>query len=268
MPGPVIHRAPIACASCGRAASQVRAHLIIDGRYSCKACRAARARLDQFWRHASSSDDPSACWLWTGLVDQDGYGLLTRGSRHDTTGRRAHRYSYMLLVGAIPAGMMIRHRCDQPACVNPHHLEPGTNIENMRDAVDRGRVSAGERHHSSRLTATIVASIRERYATTDVTVAELARDHGVYGSAIKQLLTGAAWRSAGGPISTIRDEQPDRTVLRGERNGRSKLTVDQVRDVRGLRAAGWTISALSRRFGIARIIVSKIIDRRLWSTVD
>jgi hypothetical protein len=52
---------------------------------------------------------------------------------------RAHRASYSLFVGAIPEGMVVRHKCDNPPCVNPRHLQVGTLGDNNQDTWDRGR---------------------------------------------------------------------------------------------------------------------------------
>ena len=51
----------------------------------------------------------------------------------------AHRTAYALLVGPIPAGAVLRHGCDEPRCVRPDHLRPGTHAENAADRVARGR---------------------------------------------------------------------------------------------------------------------------------
>ncbi|PYY63599.1 HNH endonuclease [Curtobacterium sp. MCPF17_003] len=67
------------------------------------------------------------CWRWTGYLMPAGYGQYTVGRRHYL----AHRIAYELLVGPIPAGMFIDHRCFNRACVNPEHLRAVTNKQNM-----------------------------------------------------------------------------------------------------------------------------------------
>lgn len=67
------------------------------------------------------------CWLWKGQKTQDGYGRFS--ARGESV--RAHRYTYELFVGKIPNGLVIDHLCRNRSCVNPLHLEPVTNRENL-----------------------------------------------------------------------------------------------------------------------------------------
>ena len=73
------------------------------------------------------------CWLWTGYVTVDGYGIIRVGGR----AQGAHRLAYELYVGPIPAGLEIDHLCQTRNCVNPEHLEPVTREENARRAGER-----------------------------------------------------------------------------------------------------------------------------------
>jgi len=79
------------------------------------------------------------CWPWTGSKTLKGYGQL----RWKYNSLVASRVSYELYVGPIPEGLMVRHRCDNPSCVNPDHLELGTAADNSADMVQRGRHNNG-----------------------------------------------------------------------------------------------------------------------------
>jgi len=85
----------------------------------------------------------NGCWVYSGHKDSKGYGAVRVGSRKDGTRRmeKAHRYAWSLINGAIPKGMMILHRCDNPSCVKPGHLFVGTNQDNMDDMVRKGRAN-------------------------------------------------------------------------------------------------------------------------------
>ena len=82
----------------------------------------------------------SGCWLWTDTLTTTGYGLLRIGRKK----KLAHRLAYTLFKGEIPAGLQVNHVCDVRHCVNPEHLKLGTQKDNIREAVDKGRMAIGK----------------------------------------------------------------------------------------------------------------------------
>ncbi|WP_372356962.1 HNH endonuclease signature motif containing protein [Xanthomonas sp. NCPPB 3443] len=90
----------------------------------------------------------TGCWLWTGATDTLGYGLITVARQKSGA---AHRAAYAELVGPIPRGMAVCHRCDTPSCCNPEHLFLGSQAENMRDASAKARISACRLTHQQAL---------------------------------------------------------------------------------------------------------------------
>jgi hypothetical protein len=92
--------------------------------------------VDRFW---SSVTKTTTCWLWTGETNSTGYGRFTQwiggGRRRILT----HRMSFWLANGSLPT--VVRHACDTPLCVRPEHLLAGTQADNIRDAVERGRAN-------------------------------------------------------------------------------------------------------------------------------
>lgn len=88
---------------------------------------------DRFLKSISS--DASGCWLWSANGVAKGYGQLSFRKRKIL----AHRISYELHKGEIPSGMLVLHKCDVPACVNPSHLFIGTHADNIHDCMSKGR---------------------------------------------------------------------------------------------------------------------------------
>ncbi len=82
-----------------------------------------------------SRQDGNGCRLWRKCRCSTGYGVIKVGGR----GRRAHRVAYEVLVGPIPDGQFVMHRCDNRACVNVDHLALGTHKDNMQDMNLKGR---------------------------------------------------------------------------------------------------------------------------------
>lgn len=89
-------------------------------------------------------DTTTGCWVWVRQRNKHGYGHVCVGTRRSNTGKTcgigagAHRVSYELHIGKIPAGLQIDHLCRNRACVNPQHLEPVSAKEN----VNRGETIA------------------------------------------------------------------------------------------------------------------------------
>ncbi len=95
---------------------------------------------ERFW-NKTDKRGPDECWPWKGSTNEWGYGQFYQ----DQERIKAHRWSYKNFVGPIPEGKLVRHTCDNPRCVNHAHLIVGTSQDNSNDAVERGRMSKGDR---------------------------------------------------------------------------------------------------------------------------
>ena len=86
---------------------------------------------ERFWQKVDRPS-PYSCWWWTAgtYMERGGYGQFHLDADHPSV--KAHRYSYELLVGPIPEGLVIDHLCLNPLCVNPAHMEVVTLAENSR----------------------------------------------------------------------------------------------------------------------------------------
>jgi len=138
---------------------------------------------------------PDDCWLWTGTLDKDGYGVMGVGDRK----LRAHRLSWAIHNGPIPLSMCVLHRCDVPGCVNPAHLFLGTQADNMRDMTIKGRsrlvqhpAPSGEGHPCAKLTEAQVLAIRAECAN-GATQTSLAERFHMSGPAISRIVRRETW---------------------------------------------------------------------------
>lgn len=140
----------------------------------------------RFWKRVTKTE---GCWLWEGTI-RGGYGSL-QVSRIRTM---AHRYSWSLKFGEIPKGAQILHKCDNPLCVNPDHLFPGTQGENIADMIEKDRQAKGERNASSKLKETDVIEIRDKYASGVWSLSGLAADYGVSIHTVYMAVKHRTWR--------------------------------------------------------------------------
>lgn len=118
---------------CGNATIVARGNLTHGAVRSCGCIQRAPAavRFKTFFRLGKNGE----CWPWNGSKDKDGYGYFKPNGKTV----KAHRYSFEQYKGAIPEGMWVLHKCDNPSCVNPHHLFLGTPLDNVMDMDQKGR---------------------------------------------------------------------------------------------------------------------------------
>jgi hypothetical protein len=131
----------------------------------------------KFWPKVEKT---SNCWLWTGKCNKAGYGLVSCGGMRYTG---AHRVSYMLHHGSIPAGALVLHKCDNRPCVNPSHLYLGDYFDNAKDMVDRWRTR-------TKLSRETVQAIRRDQAAGCISPAILARKYDISKGIVQHIMHG------------------------------------------------------------------------------
>lgn len=125
----------------------------------------AKPIIDRFWAAVEIKD---GCWGWKLSIAGAGYGIIQVQKRKENIRYNiyAHRYSWEIHKGAIPNGLYVLHSCDNPICANPGHLFLGTQADNLKDCVSKGRDNAksksrpGELNHEAKLTEKEVILIR------------------------------------------------------------------------------------------------------------
>lgn len=141
----------------------------------------------RFWEKVQKGAEDE-CWPWVGSRNNTGYGVI-----HVMRVRySAHRLAYELTHGEIGPGLDIRHRCDNPPCVNPRHLETGTRLQNMRDKCERGRQPRGSAHGASVLNEAQVSEIKIMLAAGKTTV-DIAPIYNVSEGTIQAIRRGQTW---------------------------------------------------------------------------
>lgn len=99
---------------------------------------------DRFWSKVDKSGD---CWLWTDHLQQSGHARMSVNGKRELV----HRLSWeMANKRPIPDGMMVLHKCDNPPCVRPKHLQLGTHKLNAQHREVHGRGNHGKGETSSR----------------------------------------------------------------------------------------------------------------------
>ena len=156
---------------------------------------------------ARCSPQTDGCVLWTGATYvRGGYGKVWYQGRE----QKAHRVAWMLANGPWPTDKPVgMHLCDRPLCVNPEHIRPGTQAENMAGCSERGRDrgARGEAHYRAKLTTAMVVEIREQRAA-GLSTRRIAATYGVGSDQISRICTGKVWPEAGGPRTFGRANTP------------------------------------------------------------
>ena len=194
---------------------------------------------NRFWDKVDKKEG-DGCWEWQAAIAKTGYGVINVGRK--TT--KAHRVSWELVNGSIPAGMMVCHKCDNRICVRPDHLFLGDSLANNLD------MTLKERHGRMRFTHSQVERIRALYDRhrDHLSHERIAKWFGVSKATISHMMTGRNWRNADG----------EHQVGIWKRRYNTKLKAEQVKEMKARRKQGEKLASLGISFGLCESSVSKI----------
>jgi hypothetical protein len=196
-------------------------------------------------------DAQTGCWNWTGRVSQHGYGLIAgevNGKRYAPKGQPllAHRVAWLIFKGEIPEGgppphgYVVMHTCDNRLCVNPAHLQLGTQADNVQDMLDKGRkvsgVPSGVKHWNSSFkdqadidlicsTVGKTKELAERFGVDVCTIKRIRRRSGVVKQDAEKYVNKPLSQEA---IDHIRSTPPGTRGL-GKLYGVGKTTIANIR---------------------------------------
>ena len=186
------------CTNLGRDCPVCQKHFFPFGssqKYCSRKCwseGSTKPLAERFFSHVEKTD---GCWLWTGSTDVFGYGKMTM-RKPNKRPVATHRISWEIHFGAIPAGLLVCHKCDNPPCVNPDHLFLGTHADNNADMMRKGRQvitpMPGEKNQSAKLTedqAREAIELRKQGQT----LKQIGDRFHVSFSCIHLLVTGKKW---------------------------------------------------------------------------
>lgn len=150
-----------------------------------------RARFDAYW----TPEPNTGCHLWFAARDPRGYGRF-RLNGNGRKGRTvfAHRLAWEWANDRSADGFVIRHRCDNPTCVNPAHLNIGSHADNVRDRMERGRsvYVRGDKNGKAKLTEESVREMKRLFGT--LSNLEIAKRYGVSPITVCGIKKGRWWR--------------------------------------------------------------------------
>jgi hypothetical protein len=207
-------------------------------------------------------DGLQGCWLWTGAVDKDGYGVF-HGVYDGVDYGRAHRYSWAFHSQShIPSGMYVCHSCDTPGCVNPAHLWLGTVTDNHADMDEKGRrrvAFRGEQAPHTKLTEVQVTQI----LIDPRPYAAIAQDYDIAPTTVTSIKNRVSWNHV--KVEKIVKNARGNAEGRGRKGVSDRITPEIVREIRASQSMG---KDLAVKFGVSQQLIGAIKKRRCWAHVE
>lgn len=139
----------------------------------------------RFWSKVDKRGE-NECWNWKGCVGPKQYGSFAIKNSQIT----AHRMVFILQSGELPTYIQVCHTCDNRLCVNPNHLFLGTNDDNVKDRVAKGR---NAKYQPKRLSPEVAAHIR-RLHKSGYKQSDICKIFYVRYSVVNDICTGKSYK--------------------------------------------------------------------------
>lgn len=227
--------------------------------------------IDKFYSKMDEMDS-EGCINWLGTKNKKGYGTF---SNKNFKTAYAHRIAYIIKNGEIPEGLLACHTCDNPGCVNADHIFIGTAKDNTQDMVNkkRGNLKKGERFiHApfrpyAKLTECDVREIRKNIEN-GVTMVQLSKIYGVSDRTINDINSGRLWPSIDNESDRIaRLEAVKKTRSRCASALHSKLSVENIIDIKKRLKNGETQKSIGLIYGVSQFCIWEIKNKKRWKNV-
>lgn len=203
--------------------------------------------------------EETGCWELVRRIAVDGYGQINIGGKIVKT----HRVIYSALVGEIPNGFVVRHKCDNRKCNNPAHLEAGTYQDNSSDMVERDRQRKGETHQTAKLSDADALEI-VRLVEGGTTHQAIADRFGISRGYVSEVARGLKRKHLGAAA----DYSPTANKRRGESCNFAKINEASVLEIRKMLASGAKQKEIAEKFSVDQTLVSQIKRRKIWAHLE
>ena len=229
-------------------------------------------RLASHITTANWKEQPTICWETDLCTDQNNYPSFQLNGK-----RVASRVIFEMFYNIEPGKSLVLHTCDNPKCINPHHLYLGDQLQNMADRKKRTGYSVGENAKTAILKDQDVHNILNGILNGRfITISNIAEIYSVNRATIEAILNKKTWQiiTDGYDLDLIKNKVSNDTVrqqiaanFRGEESPNHKLTEDKVRQIKILLTQNVSLCKISKIFNVSRPTIAMIRDQKTWKHV-